>query len=277
MNYPASTTSKSLSSFALLLAVAMLASCSALSRPFTGPDADFSGAGGALQPDDDLPCAENCVPKGLRIAVDSTLMDKDFQKEFAQALRNTSAGRFVSMRGQTGEPQFELLVTEMTNNDKWEPSTVGAIVGGLGGAAGGAAADKRWRSRGAAIGGAAGAAAGWLLWSKQQNLWAFEVKFKQRTSAEGRGKIEQKGGSETSSGGSLQGVTGMGAGGTAFQEQVKRVDWDVTSNTAVQTRYFAVAVEGGAFSSEAGRADAAKAALLERLPTFLMGGDVIDF
>lgn len=259
-----------------LLAAAVSTSCSSLARPFTGPDAEFTGAGGAISPDDDLPPAEDCVPKGLRITIDSTLMDEEFRGELVSKLRETSGGRYVSMRGQQGEPQFELQVTEMTNNDKFEPSTVGAIVGGLGGAAGGAAADKRWRSRGATIGGIGGAAAGWLLFSEQQNIWAFEVKFKQRTSAEGSGQINQRQSNETGSGGNVQGNAGA-FGGSSVEEQTKRVTFDVTSNTAVQTRYFAVAVEGGAFSTEGGRADAAKALLLERLPGFLMGGNVVDF
>ncbi|MFO1077224.1 MAG: hypothetical protein U1E73_05805 [Planctomycetota bacterium] len=260
-----------------ILVAALSTACSTLGRPFSGPDADFSGAGGAISPDDDLPVAQNCVPKGLRIAIDSTLMDTDFRTQLSGKLRETAGGRFVSMRDQTGDPQYELIVTEMTNNDKFEPSKVGAIVGGLSGGVGGAVADKRWRARGAAIGAVAGAAAGWLLFSKQQNLWAFEVKFKQRTSAEGRGKIKQNQRNETSSGGSLQGNTGVGSGGSSANDQTKVVDWDVASNCAVQTRYFAVAVEGGAFSTEAGRAEAAKAVLLDRLPGFLMGGNVVDF
>lgn len=259
--------------FLLLAATA----CSTLARPFTGPDADFSGAGGAIQPDDDLPCAENAVPKGLRVSIDSSLMDDEFRAQLAEQMRAAAGGRYVSMRGETREPQFELLITEMTNNDKFEPSTVGAIVGGLGGAAGGAAADSRWRSRGAVIGGAAGAGVGWLAFGKQQNVWAFEIKFKQRTSVEGRGKINQKQGNATASGGGQVGNTGMAAGGGSVSDATKTVAFDVTSNTAVQTRYVAVAVEGSSFSTESGRKEAAKKVLLERLPGYLMGGKVVDF
>jgi len=260
-----------------LLCAALASACSTLARPFTGPDADFSGAGGAITPDDDLPCAANCVPKGLRIAIDSTLMDEQFRGELVDKLRTAAGGRFTSMRGQEGEPQYELMVTEMTNNDEFEPSTVGAIVGGLGGAGAGAAIDPRWRTRGAAIGAAGGAAAGWLLFSKQQNLWAFEIKFKQRTSAEGRGRIDARQEHNTNSGGGLAGNTGVSSAGGSLNEQTKTVQFDVTSNTAVQTRYVAVAVEGGAFSTESGRSEAAKKLLLERLPGFLMGGNVVDF
>lgn len=260
----------------LLLSAAFAASCSSLARPFTGPDADFSGAGGAITPDDDLPCSENCVPKGLRIALDSSLMDDAFRAQLAEKMRGAAGGRYVSMKGETKEPQFELLVTEMTNNNKFDPSEVGAIVGGLGGAVGGAAADK-WNARGAVIGGVGGAAAGWLLFSKQQDTWAFEVKFKQRTSAEGQGKINQKQDNNTNSGGGQTGTTGLAAGGSSASDQTKRVTFDVKSNTAVQTRYVAVAVEGGAFSTEDGRKEAAKKALLERLPSFLMSGNVVDF
>lgn len=262
--------------FSLLLAAACSTACSTLGRPFTGPDAEFSGAGGAITPDDDLPVSDTCVPKGLRVTLDSSLMDEAFRGQLVDKLRSTSGGRYVSVRDETKEPQFELLVTEMTNNDKFQPSTVGAIVGGLGGGVGGAAAD-RWGGRGAVIGGVAGAAAGWLLFSKQQDTWAFEVKFKQRTSAVGHGKIQQKQAHSTHSGGGLTGKTGVGAGGSSLNDQVKNVDFDVASNTAVQTRYFAVAVEGGAFSTDDGRKEAARKVLLERLPSFLMGGNVVDF
>jgi len=260
----------------LLLTAAVSTACSSLARPFTGPDADFSGAGGAITPDDDLPQPENCVPKGLRIAIDSSLMDDAFKAQLAEKMRAASGGRYASMRGETKDAQYELIVTEMTNNDKFEPSTVGAIVGGLGGAAGGAAADK-WSVRGAAIGGVAGAAGGWLLFSKQQDTWAFEVKFKQRTSAEGHGRLQQKQANNTNSGGAQTGNTGLRAGGGSLNDQVKTVTFDVKSNTAVQTRYVAVAVEGGAFSTEAGRKEAAQKVLLERLPGYLMGGVAVDF
>lgn len=260
----------------LLFAAVAATACSSLARPFSGPDADFSGAGGAISPDDDLPPAETCLPKGLRISIDSSLMDETFRGQLVEKLRAASGGRYASMKGETKDPQFELLVTEMTNNDKFEPSTVGAIVGGLGGAAGGAAADK-WSGRGAAIGGVAGAAVGWLAFSKQQDTWAFEVKFKQRTSAEGHGKLQQKQENKTNSGGAQTGNTGLTAGGGSLNDQVKNVSFDVKSNCAVQTRYFAVAVEGGAFSTQDGRKEAARKMLLDRLPGWLMGGHAVDF
>lgn len=262
--------------FSLLLAAALGTSCSSLARPFSGPDAEFSGAGGAISPDEDLPVADHCVPKGLRVTIDSSLMDADFRGQLVDKLRSTSGGRYVSVRDEAKEPQFELLVTEMTNNKNFEFSKIGAIVGGLGGAAGGAAAD-RWRGRGAVIGGLTGAAGGWLLFSKQQDTWAFEVKFKQRTSAAGHGTIQQKQKHGTNSGGGLTGNTGVVAAGSSLNDQVKSVDFEVASNTAVQTRYFAVAVEGGAFSTVDGRKEAARKVLLERLPSFLMGGNVVDF
>lgn len=262
--------------FSFLLATAFCTACSTLARPFTGPDAEFSGVGGAIGPDDDLPLSDTCVPKGLRVTIDSSLMDAAFRGQLVDQLRSTSGGRYASVRDEKKDPQFELLVTEMTNNKNFELSKVGAIVGGLGGGVGGAAAD-RWGGRGAVIGGLAGAAGGWLLFSKQQDTWAFEVKFKQRTSAAGHATIQQKQIHGTHSGGGLTGNTGVGAAGSSLNEQVKNVDFEVASNTAVQTRYFAVAVEGGAFSTVEGRKEAARKVLLERLPSYLMGGNVVDF
>lgn len=164
----------------------------------------------------------------------------------------------------------------MTNNDKFEPSKVGAIVGGLSGGVGGAVADKRWRAR---CRDRRRRRRGGRLAAVQQAAEPVGVRGEVQAAHErrGRGKIKQNQRNETSSGGSLQGNTGVGSGGSSANDQTKVVDWDVASNCAVQTRYFAVAVEGGAFSTEAGRAEAAKAVLLDRLPGFLMGGNVVDF
>lgn len=259
------------------LAASLLASCSTLARPFTGPDADLSFTGGALIPDDDLPRAEGVVPNGLRISITSELINDETRARLLEVLKAKAGTRYASMRGETDPPQFELIITEMSENNDFDTNTIGAVAGAVIGGGTGVAVDRNSRVRGGVVGAAAGAAAGAFFFGEQQNAWAFEVLFKQRTSAEGAKQINTRSESGTSSGGSLAGTTGVVSGGDALQERTSQTSFDVTSNTAVSTRYFAVSSVGGVFSSEDGRKDAAREEIIKKLGDYLMGGGDIGF
>jgi len=269
---------KTLWTVAATTAVLLLSSgCSTLARPFSGPEAQFSPAGGALVPDEDLPPPEDAVVGGLRVTINSELMNEEFRPKLLEELRRKAAGRYKSMVGETKPPQFEIVITEMTESNGFDTSTIGAVAGGLAGAGTGIAVDQNNRTRGGVVGGAGGALAGAFFFGEQQNGWAFEVIFKQRTSAEGAKKIDTNSRSGTNSGGSLAGTTGVLSGGSGLQERVTSTSFDVTSNTSVTTRYFAVACQGGVFSSDAGRAEAARETLLKRVSDWLMGGADVGF
>ncbi|MCB9919905.1 MAG: hypothetical protein H6832_15995 [Planctomycetes bacterium] len=265
-----------------VLALALLAGCETLSRPFTS-EAKFGAVGGAIQPLDAPEPDDAVYPGGLEVRIDSTLAsdDETFIPSFVEELRKASGGRYRSMMGiNDKKPQFSLFITEMQEGDgRFEGNKLGAVIGAAAGAGTGIAVGGRGnRTVGGVIGAGAGAAAGYVLTGEKKNVWAFEVEFRQRTGATTKQQINT--GSRTgddSGGGVVDRDSQTNSSGFDAYESSSNAQWDLTTQTIVLKRYFTISAQSGIFHTLGARKNRVREMILQRVPSWLMGGTNVGF
>lgn len=260
----------------------LLASCETLSRPFTS-EAKFGAVGGAIQPLDAPDPDESILPGGLEVRIDSTLAsdDENFIPSFVEELRKASGGRYKSMAGVNDKkPQYSLFITEMQEGDsRFQGDKLGAVIGAAAGAGTGIAVSGRGnRTTGGLIGAGAGAAAGYVLTGEKKNVWAFEVEFRQRTGASARQQIQTGGRTGNDySGGVVDRDSQTESQGFDANESSQKATWDLETKSISIKRYFTISAQSGVFHTLSARKNRVREMILQRVPSWLMGGTNVGF
>ncbi len=256
----------------LLLLTPFFASCST--------SAKFRPVGGAIHFNPDLPAPDDpdVEPNTLTIRLSSgELLEDD---EFAEELRDNlieaagRSGQKISRRkDKSKKAHYELTITELALEGSFEGNAEGAVYSSLALAIIGAAATKK--AEGAVMAGLGGAALGFLSLGEKRSDYALEVRYTQRTSAEGMATIRSK----SQKNGTIQSQTADDFTGNSIaagdvDTSAKMVVFDTRSHTFSEKRYLNVIGLGGAFTSSEERADAAKRIMARRLARWIFPRDI---
>ncbi len=257
-----------------------LGSCQSINPMRT--DGSVGTVGGALQPLR-LPDPDSASVHlgGLALRVDSPLVSGDpgFGARFAASLRDAAGDRYRSMRGVEGkEPQFEIYITEMGESSGFDKNQMAAVLGAAAGGGAGYALGGDNRFWAAASGAAIGGILAPFLFGETQEVFAYAVEFRQRTSAEGGFGFEESSLDRGAQGfGVVDSEQAIAMAASRVQSAVQQTTFEAKTNIAREVRYFAISVKGGALTSEDERRAEARRLMLERVPSWLMGGRPIDF
>jgi hypothetical protein len=258
-----------------------LTSCSTLEPIFSGPRAAFH-AGIGIDLEKRIPPADEAtVAMGeVSLRVDSDLLDEQVG-ELGKGLREVSNGRLTSWKTREKAAEYRVIVREVNSQSDWEGSALGAGFGGVAGAGVGVAAGQMTGSRSsyrdAAIGGGLGRS-GWLCGFRpgEDRLGVLDRCLSTDDSGRGQaasGRLENQGFSfKTGAGG---GSVSVGTAG-ASNSQDAQFDFDSDEYPAFFT--CAVTVDAGSFSGRESIEAAAMKKLLDRIPTYILGGrEVTDW
>ncbi|MFQ5503728.1 MAG: glycine zipper 2TM domain-containing protein [Planctomycetota bacterium] len=229
--------------------------------------------------EDDLPkpAGDEYMPDGLSIKVYAPDLGNDpaFLQSVAGALQASAGGNYRSTRGTGKKAVYEISVSQVTYEYSDDPSRMGGLAGAIiGGVVGNKVTKRKNRVGGTIIGAIGGGVVGSELFKEKAHVWAFTVRLKQRTSAEGQKVLSGSGRNkavETSGTGDVD--FGQVANFDALESASRTNRFNVTSHTYEQTRSFAVIVKGqGLGFSKDDAMELAKKKIITELPGFVFGG-----
>jgi hypothetical protein len=216
----------------------------------------------------------------VSLRVDSDLLDEQVG-ELGKGLREVSNGRLTSWKTREKAAEYRVIVREVNSQSDWEGSALGAGFGGVAGAGVGVAAGQMTGSRSsyrdAAIGGGLGALAGYAAFGQEKTAWVFSIAVYRRTTPDA---VKQRLGALENQGFSFK--TGAGGGsvsvGTAGASNSQDAQFDFDSDEYPAFFTCAVTVDAGSFSGRESIEAAAMKKLLDRIPTYILGGrEVTDW
>lgn len=270
-------TPRSFLSFALLVVVALLASCSA-----TGKFKNL-GEPPVWKDTTELPVPDDGTvePNTIRMNFQCPTMEDDeafldtLRESVVAQCRQAGMGDVKLLPRKSGKKaHYEIMVYEAGEDGKFDFNEEAGIWAGVGT---GVATGILTESLGTGIaGGVAGGAAAGLLLGEKKEVYAFAGVCRQRTSLAASKTADAGNKNATNTGGGVKDRdTGNSTQNQGNRSILESAQWNLKTQAYEFPFMFQIAVEGGSMSNKKARDAAAREVFMKRFPKFATGGSTL--